>query len=110
MKSWLILLAAVVCEVAGTSAIKYSEGFTKAIPSIIVFVGFGLAFYLLSITLKVLPIGIVYAVWSGLGIVFISFIGHFVFQQRLDAPAFIGVVFILAGVVIMQVFSKAVAH
>jgi small multidrug resistance pump len=110
MKSWLLLLAAVVSEVIGTSAIKYSEGFTKVIPSIIVFVGFGVAFYLLSITLKVIPVGITYAVWSGLGIVFISIVGHFVFQERLDAPAFIGVSFILAGVIIMQVFSKSVAN
>ena len=110
MKSWLLLLAAVVSEVIGTSAIKYSEGFTKVIPSIIVFVGFGVAFYLLSITLKVIPVGITYAVWSGLGIVFISVVGHFVFQERLDAPAFIGVSFILTGVIIMQVFSKSVAH
>ena len=110
MKSWLLLLAAVVSEVIGTSAIKYSEGFTKVIPSIIVFVGFGVAFYLLSITLKVIPVGITYAVWSGLGIVFISIVGHFVFQERLDVPAFIGVSFILTGVIIMQVFSKSVAH
>jgi len=110
MKSWLILLCAVVCEVVGTSAIKYSEGFTKVIPSIVVFVAFGMAFYILSISLKVIPIGMAYAVWSGLGIVLISIIGHSVFSQRLDAPAFIGMSFILAGVVIMQVFSKAVAH
>ena len=110
MKSWLILLCAVVCEVVGTSAIKYSEGFTKVIPSIVVFVAFGMAFYILSISLKVIPIGMVYAVWSGLGIVLISIIGNFVFSKRLDAPAFIGMSFILADVVIMQVFSKAVAH
>jgi|TARA_B110000977_G_C10724070_1_gene356363 small multidrug resistance pump len=110
MKSWLLLLLAVVCEVVGTSAIKYSDGFTKIVPSIVVFIGFGVAFYILSITLKVIPIGMAYAVWSGLGIVLISIIGHFVFQQRLDAPAFVGVSFILIGVIIMQVFSKAVAH
>ena len=75
-----------------------------------VFIGFGVAFYILSITLKVIPIGMAYAVWSGLGIVLISIIGHFVFQQRLDAPAFVGMSFILVGVIIMQIFSKAVAH
>tara|TARA_B110000967_G_scaffold156457_1_gene161448 strand:- start:325 stop:657 length:333 start_codon:yes stop_codon:yes gene_type:complete len=110
MKSWLLLLLAVVCEVVGTSAIKYSNGFTKIVPSIVVFIGFGVAFYILSITLKVIPIGMAYAVWSGLGIVLISIIGHFVFQQRLDAPAFVGMSFILVGVIIMQIFSKAVAH
>ena len=110
MKSWLILLFAVAFEVAGTSAIKYSNGFTKLVPSVMVFVCFGVAFYFLSISLKVIPIGMVYAVWSGLGIVFISAIGHFVFNQRLDPPAFIGIAFILIGVLIMQIFSKAVAH
>ena len=110
MKSWLLLLVAVVCEVVGTSAIKYSNDFTKVIPSIVVFVGFGMAFYILSMSLKVIPIGMAYAVWSGLGIVLISIIGHFVFNQRLDTPAFIGMGFILAGVLIMQVFSSAVAH
>lgn len=110
MKSWLLLLLAVVCEVVGTSAIKYSNGFTKIVPSIVVFIGFGVAFYILSITLKVIPIGMAYAVWSGLGIVLISIIGHFVFQQRLDAPAIVGMSFILVGVIIMQIFSKAVAH
>ena len=110
MQSWTLLFFAVVCEVIGTSAIKYSEGFTKFWPSLVVAVGFGLAFYLLSFSLKVLPIGVVYAVWSGMGIVLISMIGHWFFNERLDAPAIVGIVFILAGVVIMQVFSKAVAH
>jgi small multidrug resistance pump len=110
MKSWLILLFAVAFEVAGTSAIKYSNGFTKLVPSVMVFVCFGVAFYFLSISLKVIPIGMVYAVWSGLGIVFISAIGHFIFNQRLDTPAFIGIAFILIGVLIMQILSKAVAH
>jgi len=110
MKSWMLLLCAVFCEVVGTSAIKYSEGFTKVVPTIVVFIGFGVAFYLLSITLKVIPIGMAYAVWSGLGIVLISVIGHFVFNQRLDVPAFIGMSFIIGGVLIMQIFSKAVAH
>ncbi len=110
MKSWILLFFAVVCEVVGTSAIKQSEGFTKFWPSITVAVGFALAFYLLSFSLKALPIGVVYAVWSGMGIVLISVIGHWFFNERLDTPALIGVSFILAGVIIMQVFSKAVAH
>jgi len=110
MKSWLLLFLAVVFEVVGTSAIKQSAGFTKFWPSAAVAVCFVLAFYLLTFSLKVLPIGVVYAVWSGMGIVLISVIGHWFFNERLDTPAIIGVSFILAGVVIMQVFSKAVAH
>lgn len=110
MKSWILLFFAVVCEVVGTSAIKQSEGFTKFWPSLVVVVGFALAFYLLTFSLKVLPVGVVYAVWSGMGIVLISVIGHWFFNERLDAPAFIGISFILAGVLIMQIFSKAVAH
>jgi small multidrug resistance pump len=110
MKSWIFLFFAVVGEVVGTAAIKQSEGFTKFWPSIIVAVGFALAFYLLSLCLKVLPIGVVYAVWSAMGIVLISVIGHWFFNERLDTPAFIGISFILTGVLIMQIFSKAVAH
>ena len=110
MKSWFLLFLAVVFEVVGTSAIKQSAGFTKLWPSVAVAMCFLMAFYLLTFALKVLPIGVVYAVWSGMGIVFISMIGHWFFNERLDTPAVIGVSFILAGVVIMQVFSKAVAH
>jgi small multidrug resistance pump len=110
MKSWLLLFLAVVFEVVGTSAIKQSAGFTKFWPSVAVGVCFLMAFYLLTFALKILPIGVVYAVWSGMGIVLISVIGHWFFNERLDTPAVIGVSFILAGVLIMQIFSKAVAH
>ena len=110
MKSWFLLFLAVVFEVVGTSAIKQSAGFTKFFPSLAVAVCFVVSFYLLTFSLKVLPIGVVYAVWSGMGIVLISVIGHWFFNERLDAPAFIGISFILAGVLIMQIFSKAVAH
>ena len=110
MKSWFLLFLAVIFEVVGTSAIKQSAGFTKFLPSLAVAVCFVVSCYLLTFSLKVLPIGVVYAVWSGMGIVLISVIGHWFFNERLDTPAIIGVTCILSGVIIMQVFSKAVAH
>ena len=110
MKSWFLLFLAVIFEVVGTSAIKQSAGFTKFLPSLAVAVCFVVSFYLLTFSLKVLPIGVVYAVWSGMGIVLISVIGHWFFNERLDTPAIIGVSCILSGVIIMQVFSKAVAN
>lgn len=110
MKHWVFLFLAVTAEVIGTSALKASEGFTKLWPSVTVAVGFACAFYFLSLTLKVIPVGVAYAVWSGLGIVLISVIGRFVFDQKLDTPAMIGIGFIVIGVLVMQVFSKSVAH
>lgn len=110
MKSWLFLGVAIFSEVIATSALKASEGFSKTTPSIIVLVGYGLAFYFLSLTLKTIPVGVAYAVWSGVGIVGVSIIGLLLFKQKLDFPALLGMAFILTGVLIMNVFSKSVAH
>ena len=110
MKSWLFLGIAIFSEVVATSALKASEGFSKTTPSMLVLVGYGLAFYFLSLTLKTIPVGIAYAVWSGLGIIGVSIIGLLVFKQKLDFPALLGIGFILTGVLIMNVFSKSVAH
>jgi small multidrug resistance pump len=110
MKSWLLLAAAIFSEVIATSALKASEGFSKTTPSIIVIVGYGLAFYFLSLTLKTIPVGVAYAVWSGVGIVCVSIIGWFLFGQKLDLPALLGIGFILAGVIIMNVFSRSIVH
>ncbi len=110
MKHWLFLLLAVAAEVIGTTALKASDSFTRLWPSLTVALAFACAFYFLTLALKTIPVGVAYAVWSGLGIVLISIIGRIVFDQRLDAPAIIGIGFILAGVLIMQIFSKAVAH
>lgn len=107
---WLFLFAAILSEVTATSSLKASAGFTKVIPSVIVVVGYGLSFYFLSLVLKAIPIGIAYAVWAGLGIVLLALVGWVFFGQTLDTPALIGIVLILAGVIIMNVFSKAVAH
>ncbi|MBF4987825.1 multidrug efflux SMR transporter [Methylophilus sp. 14] len=110
LKYWLFLFAAILSEVTATSSLKASAGFTKVIPSVIVVVGYGLSFYFLSLVLKEIPIGIAYAVWAGLGIVLLALVGWIFFGQALDTPALIGIALILAGVIIMNVFSKAVAH
>lgn len=110
MKSWLFLAVAIVAEVIATSSLKASDGFTRPWPSMLVIVGFGIAFYLLALTLRVIPMGIAYAVWSGVGLVLITLIGWIVFGQKLDPPAFVGIGLIICGVVVMNVFSHAVAH
>ena len=108
--SYLFLAAAIVAEVIATSALKASEGFSKTLPSIIVGVGYGVAFWCLSQTLKTIPVGVAYAIWSGAGIFLISAVGWILFGQKLDAPAIIGMGLIIAGVVVMQLFSKSVTH
>ena len=107
---YLYLALAIVAEVIGTSALKASEEFTRPIPSIIVVIGYSVAFYLLSLVLKTIPVGIAYAIWSGMGIVLIAIVGVMVFDQKLDTPAIIGMLLILAGVIVMNAFSKSVAH
>jgi small multidrug resistance pump len=110
MSHWLALAIAIIAEVIGTTALKASNEFTRLLPSLIVVVGYGTAFYFMSISMRVLPIGIMYAIWSGMGIVLISVLGWFVYRQTLDMPAMIGLAFIIAGVIIINVFSKTVGH
>jgi small multidrug resistance pump len=110
MKYWLFLSGAIIAEVVATSALKASDGFTKLWPSLLVVVGYGFAFYLLSLTLHAIPVGIAYAVWSGVGIVLIAFSAWLVFGQKLDLAAIIGIALILAGVVVLNVFSRSVSH
>lgn len=108
---WLFLLIAIIGEVIGTSALKASDGFTKIIPSIIVITGYGIAFFFLSLTLKEnVHIGIVYAIWSGLGIILISIIGYSFYKQTLDMPAVLGIVLIIIGVIIINLYSKSMQH
>jgi small multidrug resistance pump len=109
MKYWILLLAAILSEVAGTTALKFTDGFTRLWPSLVVVAGYGAAFYLLSLTLKAIPVGIAYAVWSGVGIVSIAVIGWLWFGQSLDKPALCGIALILAGVFVLNIFSKT-AH
>lgn len=107
---YIYLAIAIVSEVIATSALKASEGFTKTMPSIIVVVGFSVAFYCLSLVLKTVPMGVAYAIWSGLGIVLISIAGLVLFGQKLDMAAIIGIILIISGVVVMNVFSSSVSH
>jgi small multidrug resistance pump len=108
--SYLYLAIAIVSEVIGTSALKASNEFTRVVPSLITLVAFLTAFYFLSLTLRTIPVGIAYAIWSGVGIVLISLIGRFVFGQVLDLPALLGMGLIVAGVLVINLFSKVAGH
>ncbi len=108
--NWIFLSAAIVAEVIGTSALKASEGFTKLLPATICALSFAVAFFCLSMTLKVMPIGIVYAIWSGVGIVLISIMGYFLFGQTLDLPAMVGIGLIVLGVIVINTLSSSTTH
>lgn len=104
------LSIAIVFEVFATSALKQTEGFTRLWPSLLTIVGYGFAFYFLSLPLRTMPIGVVYAVWSGVGIVLVTLIGWSVFRQMLDLPAVLGIAMIVGGVLVINIFSKTMAH
>ncbi len=108
--NYLYLFIAIVAEVIATSCLKLSENFTRLGPSVATVVGYAVAFYFLSLTLRAIPTGIAYAIWSGTGIVLISLVGWLVLGQRLDAAAIAGMGLIVAGVVVINVFSKSVSH
>jgi len=110
MQQWIFLSIAIVSEVIATSSLKAAEGFTRLWPSLVVVVGYLLAFYFLSLTLKTIPVGIAYAIWSGAGVVLIAVSGWFFLGQSLDLPAVIGLFLIVSGVVIINVFSQTVSH
>jgi small multidrug resistance pump len=110
MKNYLFLLLAIICEVIGTSALKESEQFSKLLPTITVIGGYIAAFYFLSIVVKTIPIGIVYAIWSGAGIVLIILVGIVLFKQIPDIGAIIGITLIITGVIVLNVFSKMEVH
>jgi small multidrug resistance pump len=107
---WFYLAVAILGEVAATSALKSAEGFTRPGPSVMVVLGYVVAFYFLSLTLKAIPLGVSYAIWSAVGIVLVSAIAWFLYGQRLDLAAMIGIGLIVAGVVTINVFSKSVPH
>lgn len=106
---YLYLTIAILAEVIGTSALKASEGFTRPKPSLVVVIGYGVAFYFLSLALQSPAVGVAYAIWSGAGVALITVIGWRVFKQRLDAPALLGIGLIVSGVVVLQWSAKAVA-
>jgi small multidrug resistance pump len=108
MQPWVFLSVAIASEVIATSALKASEGFTRLWPTLVVVVGYLSAFYFLSLTLKTIPIGVAYAIWSGVGVVLITLIAWVYYKQALDLPAIIGLSLIIAGVIVLNVFSKTV--
>lgn len=110
MKNFFFLGIAIIFEIIATSALKKSEQFTQLIPSIITIVGYFAAFYFLSFAIRTIPVGIAYAIWSGVGIVLITIIGSVFFKQIPDLPAIIGLALIMIGVVVINVFSKTMAH
>lgn len=110
MRTYFILFLAIAFETAATSFLKQSEQFTRLWPSVITVLGYIGAFYCLSVVLKSIPVGIAYAIWSGVGIILIALIGWLAFKQHLDMPAIVGLILIIAGVLVINVFSKSVSH
>lgn len=110
MKHWLFLTLAILAEVVATTSLKASDGFHKPLPSLLVVIGYSLAFYFLSQTIKVIPVGITYAVWSGFGIVLVSISSWLLYGQKLDQAALVGIGLILAGVLVLNLFSRTGSH
>ena len=110
MNHWVYLITAIVSEVIATSALKASTGFTKPLPSVVVVIGYLVSFYFLSLTLKTIPVGIAYAIWSGVGVVLISVVAWLLYGQRLDLPALIGMGLIISGVMVINLFSNPAGH
>ncbi len=108
--SWLYLAIAIGAEIIATTALKASDGFTRLYPAVITTVGYLVSFYFLALTLRVIPVGVAYAIWSGAGIVAISLIGYVMFKQTLDTAALIGIGLIVAGVLVLNIFSKSAMH
>lgn len=110
MIAYAYLAVAIIAEVIATTALRAADGFTQLWPSVISIVGYVVAFYFLSLTLRSMPVGIAYAIWSGVGIVLISLAGWLIYKQLLDLPALIGMGLIMAGVIVINLFSKTAAH
>lgn len=110
MNHWVALTMAVVAEVIATTSLKATAEFTRFWPSVLVVAGYLLAFYFMTISLRVLPVGIMYAIWAGVGIVLVTLTGWLFYKQALDAPAIVGIGLIVAGVIVINIFSKSVVH
>ena len=108
--NWTYLAIAIVAEIIATTALKASNGFSRLLPSLLTITGYGISFYCLSLALRTIPVGIAYAVWSGAGIVAISLIGYVLYRQTLDTAACLGIGLIIAGVLVLNVFSKSATH
>ncbi len=107
---WVLLTIAIVTEVIATSSLKVSDGFTRLWPSVVVVIGYGISFYALALTMRTLPVGIIYAIWSGLGITLVTLVGWFVFKQQLSLQVLIGMGLIVAGVVVMNLSPGSPSH
>ena len=107
MNKWIYLTLAIFSEVMATASLKSTEGFTKLWPSVLVLVGYSAAFYFLSLTLDTIPIGVAYAIWSGVGVAAITLVSIFFFDQKIDTAGFIGIGLIVAGVIILRLFSES---
>lgn len=110
MKNYFFLACAIIFESVGTSFLKASEGFTKPLQTVIFVVAMTASFYMLTLAIRTIPIGIAYAIWSAVGIVVISIVGYFLYKQHLDLPAIIGIGLIIVGVIVINVFSKSASH
>ncbi|HYO52201.1 multidrug efflux SMR transporter [Archangium sp.] len=110
MRAYVYLAIAILAEVIATSSLKATAEFTRPWPSLLVVAGYVVAFYCLTLSLRVIPVGIAYAIWSGLGIVLVATAGYVLYQQKLDAPALIGLAMILGGCIVINLFSKSSAH
>jgi small multidrug resistance pump len=110
MQQWIFLAVAIVSEVVGTTALKASDGFSRLWPSLVVLAAYATSFYFLSLTLKTMPVGVVYAIWSGVGIALIALVAWVFLGQTLDLPALVGMGLIVSGVVVLNVFSRTVSH
>ena len=107
MSKWIYLTLAIFSEVMATASLKSTEGFTKFWPSVIVLVGYCAAFYFLSMTLDTIPIGVAYAIWSGVGVAAITIVSIFVLDQKIDAAGFVGIGLIVVGVIVLRLFSQS---
>lgn len=110
MKSWVVLSVAICAEVIATSAMKASDGFTRPLPAVVTVMGYGVAFYFLSLALRTISVGVAYALWSGIGIVLIALIGWLAFGQRIDGWGMVGMGLIIAGVMVLNFLSRSAAH
>ncbi|WP_456441865.1 DMT family transporter [Caldithrix abyssi] len=110
MKAYGILAVAILAEVAATSALRATEGFTRVLPTLVVIVGYGVAFYCLTIVVKTIPIGVAYAIWTGMGIVLVSAAAIFLYGQKPDVPALVGMGLIVIGTIVLMLFSRMEVH
>lgn len=110
MSAYIYLTIAIIAEVIATSSMKALAGFSKPVPLILVVFGYSISLYLLSLVVKTIPVGVAYAIWSGMGVVLVSIVALYIYQQKLDIPAIVGMSMIVAGVVVIQIFSSSVAH